>query len=126
MAKKKRAFKRTPLGTWKGTERRLGAIFGACRRALSGGNSKTGRDDCMHDTLFLEAKHRARLPFGTLYRQVAEMAAKECRIPVLGFQEKGREGLFIVFNSKHFLAVCRAWARANGYRLIKVKDKQDG
>jgi hypothetical protein len=113
-----------PDKSWKQVERRLAAIFGTCRRSLSGGNSKTGRDDCMHATLFLEAKHRAKLPFGTLYRQTLAMAQKEEKVPVLGYQEKGKHGIFIVFNSIHFLDVCKAWAEANGYRLIKVRSKQ--
>lgn len=92
-----------PSVPWKEAERRLARLFGATRRPLSGRNSKSGgSDDAIHDNLYLEAKWRKRQALWSLYREVAEAAKREGKIPVLGIAEKASKGILLVFNSEDF------------------------
>lgn len=84
---------------WKFAEDRLARFFGTTRRPLSGGNSKTGRDDSMHPRLFLESKHSKSHAVWTLYRKTREMARKEKRVPVIGLQEHGKPGILLVIHT---------------------------
>lgn len=85
--------------TWKSKEEMLANLFGSTRRPLSGGNSKTGRDDSLHPKLFIECKYRQSHSVWNLYRKVEELAKKELRTPLIGLAEKNQQGILLAFNS---------------------------
>lgn len=87
-----------PTKTWKDVERRIAGWFGAKGRTpLSGGNSGHTRSDTLHDSLFIEVKHRKGGSIFTLYRKVKDLAKKENKIPLIVLHET---------NKKDYLVVC--------------------
>ena len=113
-----------PEKAWKVAERRLAAIFGTVRRALSGGNSKTGRDDAMHSRLFIECKCRKCMPIMRLFEETKKLAVQEKKIPVLGLHENRKPGFLICCHSSDLPAVLKEYAKANGYVLLKPTRKK--
>jgi len=99
---------------WKFAEDRLARLFGTVRRALSGGGSKTGRDDSMHPVLYLESKYTKRSSLWSLFRDTKAKARKEKRVPVIGVQEKGAKGILLVIHQADLEAVFWEWAKAGG------------
>lgn len=96
---------RTKRTQWKFAEDRLARFFGTVRRPLSGGGSKTGRDDGMHPRLFLSSKYGKCLPLFRLYREEREKAKKEGKTPVIALQEHSAKGMLLVIHSSDFEAV---------------------
>lgn len=82
--------------TWKQAERRIAAYFGTERTPLSGGNGKQTRSDTLHETLFIEAKHRKKHSAVSLWDDTKKLALKEKKTPVVCLCEKGRPGFWIV------------------------------
>ena len=97
---------------WKKSEEKLARFFGSTRRPLSGGNSKTGRDDSLHPVLFLENKYTSRSALWTLYRKTRELAKKEDRIPVIGISEPAAPGTLLVIHTDDLLKVFVEYLRA--------------
>lgn len=96
----------TDRSTWKKFERRVAAFFGTKRNPLSGGNSGGTRSDSRHEQLFIECKLRAKSPVHRLFTDVATLAAKEGKTPILALQEKHHPGWLLVCRSEdiHFLS----------------------
>lgn len=86
----------THRSTWKRGEARVARLFGARRTPLSGSNSAHTAADVIHPDVFVEVKYRARWSVLSLYDRVAEMAAREKKLPVLVLQEKRRRGAYAV------------------------------
>ena len=91
--------------TWKAAERRIARFFGAERNPLSGGNSGHSRSDSLHPLLFVEAKHRVRHSAVTLWRDTAELAKQEEKIPVIALCEKNKPGFWVMCHSSDLQAV---------------------
>jgi len=98
---------------WKKSEEKLARFFGSTRRPLSGGNSKTGRDDSLHPVLFLENKYTSRSALWTLYRKTRELAKKEDRIPVIGISEPAAPGTLLVIHTDDLEEVFLEYIKAN-------------
>lgn len=75
--------------TWKSGERRIARMFNTERTPLSGGNSRHTKSDTLHPTLFIEIKHRKKLPMGKLWEETLTLAKKEEKIPAVVFLKKG-------------------------------------
>ena len=93
MARKGKPIARS---TWKARERQIARRFGTERTALSGGNGKVSRSDSHHPRLFIEAKARQRHSAVTLWRETAELAKLEGKLPVCCLSEKGKPGFWVV------------------------------
>jgi len=94
---------------WKGFERRVAETFGGIRAAFSGARPDiTGtRADVKHDRLFIEAKWRERHSLMTLWRDTAEKARREYKVPIICLAEKNKPGFLICFHSDHLEALAR-------------------
>ena len=87
-----------PTKTWKDVERRIALRFGARGRTpLSGGNSGHTRSDTLHDSLFIEVKHRKSYSIFSLFREVKSLAKKERKVPIIILHET---------SSRDYLVVC--------------------
>ena len=91
--------------TWKAVERRIARFFGAERNPLSGSNGKHSESDSLHHTLFIESKHRVKHSAVTLWRDTAEKAKRENKIPVVCLAEKNKKGFWVVVHSDDLTAV---------------------
>lgn len=91
--------------TWKAIERKIADFFGTVRTPLSGGNSRHTRSDTLHESLFVEAKYRKTHSAVTLWRETAEYAKRENKIPVVCLSEKGKKGFWVVVHSDDLTAV---------------------
>jgi hypothetical protein len=94
------------MSTWKAVERRIAAFFGSRRTPLSGGNSGHTRSDTLHPSLFVEAKHRAKHTTYTLYRETAELAKAEGKLPVIALHEKGKPGFLVCCHCDDLKELC--------------------
>ena len=92
-----------PDKTWKAVERRIAKMFGGTRNPLSGRNSRHTSADIIHPSLYIEVKHRSRIPFYKVWKDVYAKAKSEGKIPVLVIHEKGSETYLAVVDAK-FLA----------------------
>ncbi len=91
--------------TWKNIERKIARFFGAERNPLSGGNGGHSRSDSLHERLFIEVKYRVSHSAVTLWRDTAEKAKKEDKIPVVCLSEKGKQGFWVMCHSEDLTAV---------------------
>ena len=99
-----------PKGTWKSKERELAALFGAERRALSGGNSKSGgNDDADHPRVYLECKYSHEHYVWRLWTEARRNAGRELRTPkrrvCIGLYQKRQPGALLVVHESDLLAV---------------------
>lgn len=85
--------------TWKAAERRVANYFNTERTPLSGGNGKQTRSDTLHETLFIECKHRQKHSAVTLWDETKKLAAKEDKTPVVCLVEKNRPGFWLLIHS---------------------------
>ena len=108
-----------PTKTWKQRERDVAAYFGCRRTPLSGMNSGHTSADIIHDTLFVECKHRKRHALLSLFDAVKKLATKENKTPVVTISEHGRHGFWIVCHSSDLTAI------ANQRQLAIWKTKED-
>jgi hypothetical protein len=101
---------------WKRKEETLAKMFGSTRRPLSGGNSKTGRDDSLHPTLFLDSKYGDHAPIYRTHDEIRHKAAseKQGRVPVLALFKKGHNDCLLVIHVNDFYKVCEEFLAARG------------
>jgi len=92
-----------PSKYWKTFERRIARSVGTERTPLSGGGSKHTRSDTLHDTLYIEAKCRARHSIFTWWRQCVGNAIIEHKTPILALHEKSHVGALAVMEWKYFV-----------------------
>ena len=78
--------------TWKAVERKIAKLFKTTRTPFSGGNSKHTRSDTLHKDLFIEIKHRKKHSTWALYKETAEMAKVESKLPIVVLKQKGQRG----------------------------------
>jgi len=97
---------------WKGRERLVAAFFGVRRTPLSGQNSGHTSADIIHDTLFVEHKHRAAHAIVSLFKKTRELAKKEGKIPVVTLSVKHDNGFYVMCHSSDLQAVANQRAKA--------------
>jgi len=108
--------------TWKARERQVAKFFGTERNPLSGQNSKHTSSDTLHQTLYIEHKHRAAHTLLGTWRKAKDGALRESedrncpRVPVVTISEKGKPGFWVLCHSSDLLAVAnqREKVRGNG------------
>lgn len=76
---------------WKSCEQEVADVFGAYRKALSGGNSHETRSDSNHPRLFIETKADKQLVLVTTrhLKAARKRAKRGCRIPQVVFYKPG-------------------------------------
>ena len=106
-----------PTKTWKNRERSVAKWFGASGRTpLSGGNSGHTRSDTLHESLFIEHKHRRRWSLVTLWNKVFRLARLEDKIPVITISEHGQPGFWVFCHSSDLTAIANQ-------RILTKKEK---
>ncbi len=113
-----------PEPPWKVAERRFAKLFGTVRRALSGGNSKSGgRDDGMHPRLFLSCKYSSQdsFPIFSLYKEEKAKAIYENKTLVVGFTRRRFAGQLLLIHSSDLEKVALEYLIEKGY---EVSDKE--
>lgn len=94
------------MKTWKRREAQVSEFFdGRGRTPLSGRNSKHTASDILHDTLFVEHKHRKRHAVLRTWDAAAKLAKEEGKIPAVTLSEEGRTGFWIVCHSTDLTAI---------------------
>ena len=74
---------------WKRAERKGAHTIGGVRTPLSGGASRHTRADAIHPVIYLEMKYRKTFQVVEAIRKEEVKAAKEGKVAVLGFQQRG-------------------------------------
>lgn len=108
--------------TWKVAERRLAKLFGTERRALSGGISKSGgRDDSMHEDLFISSKYSSQdsFPVFSLYKEELPKAIHEDKTLVIGFSRRRFPGQLLLIHSNDLETVALTFLRQLGYNITQ-------
>ncbi|MGC9146120.1 MAG: hypothetical protein ACP5GS_08465 [Nitrososphaeria archaeon] len=90
-----------PDKTWKKVERRVAKMFGTERNPLSGRNSRHTMADVIHDSLYIEVKHRSRIPFYRVWLDVVEKAKQEGKAPVLILHSKGSDKYIAMVDAEY-------------------------
>lgn len=94
------------MTTWKDVERRIARKFGTERTPLSGGNGKQTRSDTLHTKLFIEIKHRVRIPFYSTFRETRDLARKENKTPMVISHETNSHSEIVMIELRDFLTLC--------------------
>ena len=87
--------------TWKAVERRVARMFNAQRNPLSGKNSRHTQADVIHNKLFIEVKHRSRIPFYKVWEDTKHKAYQENKIPVLVIHQKGSKDYIAIIDASY-------------------------
>ena len=74
--------------TWKAVELRIAKLFGTYRTPLSGISSRHTKSDTLHKNLFVEVKHKKKIPFLKLFKETIKKAREEKKIPLVVFVER--------------------------------------
>jgi hypothetical protein len=100
--------------TWKRSEEKVAATFGARRQPLSGasGCDDLTASDTTHPTLFIESKLRARHTTRTLHDATKKLAAWEGKTPVLALFDKNRPGFLLVVHCDDLPVLLAEYAAA--------------
>jgi hypothetical protein len=77
--------------TWKAVERRVARMFHGKRNPLSGSNSGHTQADVIHNRLYIEVKHRAKIPFFRVFQETTTKAKQEGKIPIVVFHQKSSD-----------------------------------
>jgi len=93
-------MKRKGWDTWKSVERRICRQLGGQRNPLSGANSRHTSGDIIHDSLYVEIKHRKKIPFYKTFKETVKEAKKEKKIPMVVFHEKGSHDSIVMIKLK--------------------------
>ena len=89
-----------PSHTWKDVERRIAVAFGSKRVVCSG---VRGEGDVEHDKLYIEVKHRAKIPFYTVWKETVKRAKKEEKQPIVIIHEKGSQTMLVMLDFDDFI-----------------------
>ncbi|KKN02007.1 hypothetical protein LCGC14_1122120 [marine sediment metagenome] len=91
---------------WKALERRVAESLGGVRNRMSGAVDQLTAGDVVHDTLFVEIKHRSTLAAITWMKQALPLAAKEGKTALLVMHLKGDKSVYYMFRDKDAEFVC--------------------
>ena len=97
----------TANNTWKALERKCAKLLGGHRNPLSGGASRHTRGDIIHPTLYVECKLRQKLSIWSWFKDTAEKAKVEHKMPLLVIKEKGKKGELVVLDIHDFVELTK-------------------
>ena len=94
---------------WKRQERRIAELFGTKRTPGSGAYPQLTKSDSLQEKLYIECKYRKELPkwIKSVVDDTVLKAAKEKKIPVIVFSEKGMRDDFIIIMRSDLIAVAK-------------------
>jgi hypothetical protein len=104
----------TSDSTWKALERKVAKLLGGVRNPLSGGAGRHTRGDVIHPTLYVECKLRQSLSIWSWFKDTAEKAKVEGKIPILVIKEKSKKGELVVLDIKDFVALTKERKEEDG------------
>jgi len=93
--------------TWKKLERRTAKRFGAKRNPLSGSRSRHTSGDVIHPQIYFECKWRKHLAVLSWFKEIAQAARIEKKIPVLILKSKDYPRDCILLEIKELEKVAR-------------------
>ena len=102
---------------WKAFERRVSDFLGGTRNRMSGAVDQLTAGDVVHDTLYVEAKHRKTLAIDTWMTQAADWADFEEKVPILALHRKGSKTVMYVFRQQDAEFVCQEVLRRFGWEF---------
>ncbi|MGC8558980.1 MAG: hypothetical protein ACP5NC_08360 [Nitrososphaeria archaeon] len=76
-------------------------MFKGSRNPLSGSNSGRTQADVIHNKLYIEVKHRAKIPFYKVWQDTVSKAGKEGKVPVVIFHEKGSDKYIAMVDAEY-------------------------
>ena len=96
-----------PSKTWKAKERDFAKRFGSLRQRLSGSSGRKDESsaDMKHDRVYAEVKYREKHAIFALYRDTAEKAKAEGKLPLVALAERGTSDFLICVNINHLAAI---------------------
>ena len=87
----------TSKSCWKGFERTVAKFFSTKRVPLSGSNSgHNTNSDSLHPKVYIECKVRHKIAIWQLFKDTADKAKNERKIPVVALKQKGEKGYLLV------------------------------
>lgn len=87
----------TSKSCWKRFERVVATFFGTRRVPLSGSNSgHNTNSDSMHPEIYIECKVREKFSIWSLFKDTAEKAKVEKKVPVVALKQKGEQGYLLL------------------------------
>ncbi len=94
---------------WKRQERKIARLFGTQRTPGSGAYPQLTKSDSLSEKLFIECKYRKELPkwIKGVVEDTISKAAKEKKIPVIVFSEKGKRDDFIIIMRTDLIAISK-------------------
>ena len=93
--------------TWKQGEARIAKKFGTVRTPLSGKNSRHTEADTLHKKLFIEIKHRKKIPFLKTYKETIMKSKKEKKTPLVVFIEKNSRTPIVMCDINNLKKIAR-------------------
>ena len=111
----------THRNTWKQRERDIAKFFESERTPLSGGNSKHTRSDTLSKVFYVEAKYRVKQATASLFRDTAQKAKLEGKIPIVALCEKVQPGFLIVTSQADFARVAMKFLYEKARSKLKGK-----
>lgn len=100
---------------WKALERRVAKSLGGVRNRMSGAVDQLTAGDVVHDTLFIEIKHRASLAAVTWMKDAVKRARKEDKPALLVLHLKGDKSVYYMFRDKDAEAISYELLRQLGW-----------
>ena len=91
---------------WKALERRVAAFLGGERNRMSGSVDQLTAGDVVHDTLYVEVKHRATLAAVTWFREAQAHAVEEGKHALLALHRKGDKDVYYMFRERDAEVIC--------------------
>lgn len=88
-------------------ERKVAKLLGGVRNPLSGGSGRHTRGDVIHDTLYVECKLRQSIALWAWYKDTADKAKVEHKIPILVIKEKSKKGELVVLDINDFVGIVK-------------------
>ncbi len=91
---------------WKAAERRVARFLNGERNRMSGAVDQLTAGDVVHDTLYVEVKHRATLAAVTWFKEAEVHAEEEGKHPLLALHRKGDSDVYYVFREADAEVIC--------------------
>ncbi len=102
---------------WKALERRVARFLGGERNRMSGAVDQLTAGDVVHDTLYVEAKHRKTLAVDTWMTEAAGNAKDEMKTPILALHRKESKTVIYAFRERDAEFVCIEVLRRFGWEF---------
>ena len=102
---------------WKAFERRVAKFLGGTRNRMSGSVDQLTAGDVVHDTLYVEAKHRKTLAVDTWMTEAVDRAEDEEKAPILALHRKESKTVIYAFREEDAEFVCKEVLRRFGWEF---------